>query len=54
VEFAAELEASLKEFSASGFVEVRENGGRAAPLEGLSSGAPAKSPCFTSGRNATT
>jgi hypothetical protein len=36
VEFAAELEASLKEFSASGLVEVRENGGRAAPLEGLS------------------
>jgi hypothetical protein len=36
VEFAAELEASLKEFSASGLVELRENGGRAAPLEGLS------------------
>jgi hypothetical protein len=36
VEFAAELEASLKEFSASGLVEVRENGGRVAPLEGLS------------------
>jgi hypothetical protein len=36
VEFAAELEASLKEFSASGLVEIRENGGRAAPLEGLS------------------
>src|SRR5271170_1767684 len=36
MEFAAELEASLKEFSASGFVEVRENGGRTAPLEGLS------------------
>jgi len=36
VEFAAELEASLKEFSASGVVEVRENNGRAAPLEGLS------------------
>jgi len=36
VEFAAELEASLKEFSASGLVEIRENGGRASPLEGLS------------------
>src|SRR5271170_7119592 len=35
MEFAAELEASLKEFSASGLVEVRENGGRVAPLEGL-------------------
>ena len=35
MELAAELEASLKEFSASGLVEVRENG-RAAPLEGLS------------------
>src|SRR5277367_1107440 len=36
MEFAAELEASLKEFSASVLVEVRENGGRVAPLEGLS------------------
>ena len=36
MEFAAELEASLKEFSAAGLVEIRENGGRAAPLEGLS------------------
>lgn len=36
MEFAAELEASLKEFSASGVVEIRENGGRAAPLESLS------------------
>jgi hypothetical protein len=36
VEFAAELAASLKEFSASGLVEVRENGGRPAPFEGLS------------------
>src|SRR5271163_4594876 len=45
MEFAAELEASLKEFSASGLVEVRENGGRAAPLETLSwevRGAPEK------------
>jgi hypothetical protein len=29
VEFAAELEARLKEFSATGLVEIRENGGRA-------------------------
>src|SRR5271163_619674 len=36
MELAAELEASLKEFSASGLVEVRENGARVAPLEGLS------------------
>jgi hypothetical protein len=36
MEFASELEASLKEFSASGMVEIRENGGRAAPLEELS------------------
>jgi len=36
VEFSAELEASLREFSAAGMVEIRENGGRAAPLEGLS------------------
>jgi hypothetical protein len=36
VEFAAELEASLKEFSAPGLVEIRENGGHAAHLEGLS------------------
>jgi hypothetical protein len=36
VEFAAELEASLKVFSASGIVEIRENGGRPAPLDGFS------------------
>jgi hypothetical protein len=36
VEFADELEASLHEFSASGPVEVRENGGRLAPLSALS------------------
>src|SRR5277367_6411400 len=36
MEFAAELEASLKEFYAAGLVEIRENGGRTAPLEGLS------------------
>jgi hypothetical protein len=34
--FASELEASLREFSASGLVELRENGGRPAALEGLS------------------
>ena len=32
LEFAAELQASLKEFTASGIVEVRENGGRIAPF----------------------
>jgi hypothetical protein len=36
VPFASELEASLREFSASGMVELRENGGRPAALEGLS------------------
>jgi hypothetical protein len=36
MEFSAELEASLREFAASGMVEIRENGGRPAPLEGLS------------------
>jgi hypothetical protein len=36
VEFAAELEASLKEFSASGIVEIRESGGRPVPFDGLS------------------
>jgi hypothetical protein len=36
VEFSIELEASLREFSAAGAVEVRENGGRPAPLEELS------------------
>jgi hypothetical protein len=36
VEFAAELQASLQEFIASGIVEVRENGGRIAPFSGMS------------------
>jgi hypothetical protein len=36
VEFAAELQASLQEFTASGVVEVRENGGRVAPFSGMS------------------
>ena len=36
MEFSAELEASLREFSASGAVEIRENGGRPAALDRLS------------------
>jgi len=36
VEFAAELQASLQEFTASGIVEVRENGGCVASLSGMS------------------
>lgn len=36
MEFSAELEASLREFSASGAVEIRENGGSPAALDGLS------------------
>jgi hypothetical protein len=36
VEFAAELQASLREFTASGIVEVRENGGCVAPFSGMS------------------
>ena len=36
MEFAAELQASLQEFSASGIVEVHENGGRVAPFSGMS------------------
>jgi len=36
VEFAAELQASLQEFTASGIVEVRENGGHLAPFSGMS------------------
>src|SRR5262249_10458852 len=36
MELAAELEASLREFAAAGPVEVRENGGRLAPLSALS------------------
>ena len=36
MEFAAELQASLREFTACGVVEVRENGGRVAPFSGMS------------------
>jgi hypothetical protein len=36
MELAAELEATLREFAAAASVEVRENGGRVAPLAGLS------------------
>ncbi len=36
MEFAAELQASLQEFTASGVVEVRENGGTVAPFSGMS------------------
>src|SRR5215472_4368419 len=36
MEFAAELQASLKEFTSSGAVEVRENGGRVASFAGMS------------------
>ncbi|HEV1993678.1 MAG TPA: hypothetical protein VGR03_05055 [Candidatus Acidoferrum sp.] len=36
MEFAAELQASLQEFTASGVVEVRENGGCVAPFSGMS------------------
>jgi hypothetical protein len=36
MELAAELEATLREFAAAAPVEVRENGGRVAPLEALS------------------
>jgi hypothetical protein len=36
VEFAAELQASLKEFTSSGAIEVRENGGRLASFSGMS------------------
>jgi hypothetical protein len=36
VKFAAELQASLREFTASGIVEVRENGGSVAPFSGMS------------------
>jgi hypothetical protein len=37
VEFAAALQARLPEFTASGIVEVRENGGCVAPFSGMSS-----------------
>src|SRR6266849_5125819 len=36
MELAAELRASLQEFTASGVVEVRENGGCVAPFSGMS------------------
>jgi hypothetical protein len=36
MELARELEASLREFAAAAPVEVRENGGRVAPLASLS------------------
>jgi hypothetical protein len=36
MEFAAELQASLQEFTSSGIVEVRENGGCVAPFSGMS------------------
>ncbi|HXN93018.1 MAG TPA: hypothetical protein VN879_00865 [Candidatus Acidoferrales bacterium] len=36
MEFAAERQASLREFTASGVVEGRENGGRVAPFSGMS------------------
>src|SRR3981081_1238253 len=36
MELARELEASLREFSTAATVEVRENGGRVAPLASLS------------------
>ena len=36
MEFAPELQASLPEFTASGIVEVRENGGCVAPFPGMS------------------
>ena len=36
MEFAAELQASLQEFTASGVVEVCENGGSVAPFSGMS------------------
>ena len=36
MEFAAELQASLQEFTTSGIVEVRENGGHLAPFSGMS------------------
>jgi hypothetical protein len=36
VDLSAELQASLKEFTADGAIEIRENGGRVAPFRGLS------------------
>ena len=51
VEFAAEWQASLQEFAASGTVEVRENGGRVAPSPECPGrcAARAKSPFFIFG-----
>jgi hypothetical protein len=36
VDLSVELQACLKEFTADGSIEIRENGGRAAPFSGLS------------------
>jgi len=36
VDLSAELQACLKEFTADGAIEIRENGGRVAPFSGLS------------------
>jgi hypothetical protein len=36
VNFAAELQASLKEFTASGLIDIHENGGRVASFSGMS------------------
>ncbi len=36
MELAAELQASLQEFTRSGVIEVRENGGCVAPFAGMS------------------
>jgi len=38
MEFAAEWQASLEKFTASGVVKVRENGGSVAPFSGMSYG----------------
>jgi len=48
VEFAAELQASLQEFTASGIVEVRENGGHLAAFRACPGkcAAPVRSRCF--------
>ncbi|MGH9741899.1 MAG: hypothetical protein ACRD51_06050, partial [Candidatus Acidiferrum sp.] len=36
MDLSAELQACLKEFTADGPIEIRENGGRVAPFAGLS------------------
>lgn len=36
MDLSAELQACLKEFTADGSIEIRENGGRVAPFSGLS------------------